>query len=170
MLCRQTLADDLDTVSPFTERKLIVFETNPWNCLAYAGRAANPALCKRRNVEQVPLSLLLWEQVPLAFPSLFLQAASWEPGPGCSCLFFFFFFFFFTASSPTGLLNVFVHANIACFSSQTFNSLQVSCLVTSIRRGARDTSSWPGGERTSSWLEMGGAIQQATVPSMEATP
>ena len=65
-----------------------MFETNPWNCLAYAGHGANPALCKRRNVEQVPLSLLLWEQVPLAFPSLFLQAASWEPGPGCSCLFF----------------------------------------------------------------------------------
>ena len=41
------------------------------------------------NKHGIPLPLLLWEQVPLAFPALFLQAASWEPGPGSSCLFFY---------------------------------------------------------------------------------
>ena len=76
---------------------------------------------------------------------------------------------FFTACSPTRLLNVFVHANIAYFRPQTFNNLQASCLVLSIRRGVRDTSLAPGGDRTLNWLETGGAIHQATVPSMEAT-
>ena len=104
VLCRQTLADDLDTVSPFTERKFIVFETQLLELLGICRVCSKP--CNVQKKEECGTSVeshfhcfcgnkFRWRSQPFSYRlplgNLVLAAAA-----------------FFTACSPTRLLRVFV--------------------------------------------------------------
>ena len=125
VLCRQVLSDDLHSKNPFTATKFIVFERHLVELLSVCQACRKPCHVQQKGKCGTSADFhchcfcrqkFCWPfSYRLPLRNLVLAAAA-----------------FFTACSPTRLINTFQHANIACFSIQTFNSLQAFYLVPSV--------------------------------------
>lgn len=118
-------------MDPFTERKYLVFDTQLQELLSVCRRCTGEneivkkekgtcveVDCKCKNIDCK--HEYFWRSQPhskqLALGNLVLAAAA-----------------FFTACSPTRLINVFNHCNIAIFTKRTYNHIQKAYLVPAVR-------------------------------------
>lgn len=129
---RCQLTEDLNTADPFKERKYIVFESQLHTLLSKCQRCSQPCQVIKKGEcgTSVEFSCecnhdtcghkFTWRSQPysqkLPLGNLVMAAAA-----------------FFTACSPSRLINALKQADIACFSLQTYNSIQTSYLVPAVR-------------------------------------
>ena len=143
VLCRQVLSDDLHTMNPFTERKLIVFESHLVELASVCWSRSKPCHVQQKGE--------CGTRVDFHCHCFCGHQFRWCAQP---------FSYRLSLGNLATLLALAYRPSTAC---KPYTWFRPSAMC---GRGARNTSSVLSRERMSSWLGIRGTIHQATVPSM----